>query len=260
MPESPRDSRPHPVLRESLSIILAAYGESENLALLLPELRAVIRSIDVPADIIVVDTQTALDRTEEVCAANRVRHVRRGPTDEYGDAIRTGIRASSGDYVLVMDADGSHNPEFVREMWRQRHRAEVVIASRYMSGGRTDNPWVLVGMSRVLNMLFRALVRFPVLDVSNSFRLYRGEALRSLQLDYRHFDVLEEILAKLLWRGERPARILEIPYHFERRRNGDSKRSLLVFGFHFCIAAFRLHRMHRRLRKGRLRDQADPVA
>lgn len=234
---------------------MAAYHEGENLDILLPKLTTAIRILAPKYEILVVDTLAPLDDTEAVCAANGVRLVRREPSDRYGDAIRTGIGASHGDFVLIMDADGSHNPEFIRELWNQRHRADVVIASRYVIGGRTDNPRLLVGISRLLNWLFRFIVGFPVLDVSNSFRLYRGDLLRSLRLTYLHFDILEEILAKLLWHGQTPATVLEIPYRFERRLAGESKRNLLVFGFYFVMAALRLHAARRRLTKANMSEQ-----
>lgn len=231
----------------SLSIIVAAFNEGENLSLLLPRLTTAVRALAPEHEILVVDTVTPLDDTQAVCAANQVRFMRRQPSNDYGDAIRTGIAASRGEFILVMDADGSHNPEFIRALWDQRHSADVVIASRYVAGGRTDNSQLLVGMSRVLNRVFRFLVGFPVLDVSNSFRLYRGSLLRSLRLTYRHFDIIEEILAKLLWGKAEPARVVEIPYHFERRMTGESKRNLIVFGLHFGIAALRLYGLRHRL-------------
>jgi dolichol-phosphate mannosyltransferase len=234
-----------------LSVILAAYRESENLSLLLPRLTAAVRDLTPTFEILVVDTLAPLDDTQDVCAAHRVRLLRRQPTNDYGDAIRTGIGASRGEFVIIMDADGSHNPDYVRALWDQRHRAEVVIASRYVAGGRTDNSPLLVGMSRLLNRVFRFTVGFPVLDVSNSFRLYRGELLRGLHLEYRHFDILEEILAKLMWGVSPPVRIIEIPYHFERRLAGESKRNLAVFGLHFSLAALRLYGLRRRLRADR---------
>jgi dolichol-phosphate mannosyltransferase len=235
--------QPSPV---SLSIVLAAYREAENLSLLLPRLKAVAGSLAAEVEIVVVDTLEPMDDTPAVCLAHRVRRIARGPTNDYGDAIRTGIAATRGEYVLIMDADGSHSPEFIRRMWEQRQRAEVVIASRYVAGGRTDNPWLLVGMSRVLNHLFRLVAGFPVLDVSNSFRLYRGEPLRSIRPTFRHFDVLEEILARLIWRRPDPATVLEIPYRFERRLAGESKRNLLVFGLHFLAGGIRIIKMRRR--------------
>ncbi len=223
MIEIPVAGQAEPRPEESLSIVVAAYREGESLALLLPRLTRAARELVPDFEVLVVDTLEPMDDTAAVCAANQVRLIRRQPTNDYGDAIRTGIAASRGEFVLIMDADGSHNPEFIRELWQHRHHAEVVIASRYTVGGRTDNPRLLVGMSCLLNQLFRFVARFPVLDVSNSFRLYRGEPLRKLELTFRHFDILEEILAKLLWRQPDPAQVLEIPYHFERRLAGESE-------------------------------------
>lgn len=232
---------------ESLSILVAAYREAENLTVLLPRLTAVVRELTPDFEILIIDTVAPMDNTETVCATNGVRLLRRRPGNDYGDALRTGLAASRGDFLVNMDADGSHNPEFIRELWGQRHRADVVVASRYVVGGQTDNPPLLVAMSRVLNGLFRSVVGFPVLDVSNSFRLYRGEQLRALRLTYQHFDILEEILAKLLWRTPEPARIVEIPYRFGRRLTGKSKRNLFVFGLYFAAAAIRLRRLRRRM-------------
>jgi len=228
---------------ESLSVILASYQEGENLKHLLPELKAIIDRITPRNEVIVVDTQAPMDDTEQVCLANGVSYIRRRGGNDYGYAIRTGIAESTSDYVVIMDADGSHAPEFINRLWQARHEADVVIASRYVAGGRTDNAWLLVLLSRFLNFVFQAVVKIPVLDMSNSFRLYRGDLLRNLELTFLHFDVLEEILAKLLWQNSPPAKIIEIPFSFEKRSAGHSKRNVLVFGYYFLQAMFRLRRI-----------------
>jgi len=234
---------------ETLSVILASYQEGENLKRLLPRLKATVDRIATRNQVIVVDTQAPMDDTEQVCIANGVSCVRRRGGNEYGYAIRTGIAESTGDYVVIMDADGSHAPEFIDSLWQARHEADVVIASRYVAGGRTDNPQLLVLASRFLNFVFQAVANIPVLDVSNSFRLYRGDLLRNLELTFLHFDVLEEILAKLLWQNFPPARVAEIPFSFEKRSAGHSKRNLLVFSYHFLRAMFRLRQMGRQFAK-----------
>lgn len=231
---------------ESLTVILAAYKEGENLKILLPKLRVVVDQIIPHNEVLVVDTQVPMDDTEQVCIANGVNYVRRSGGNEYGCAIRTGIAHATGDYVVIMDADGSHDPDFINKLWQARHGADVVIASRYIAGGRTDNPWLLVQCSRILNFVFKTIVKIPVLDVSNSFRIYRGALLRNLELSFLHFDILEEILAKLLWESNHPVKIIEIPFSFRRRFSGDSKRNLFVFSYHFLQAIFRLLQMRKR--------------
>ncbi len=235
---------------ESLTVILAAYQEGENLKRLLPKLRAVVDQITSHNEVLVIDTQSPMDDTEQVCVANGVIYVNRRGGDEYGYAIRTGMARSTGDYVVTMDADGSHAPDFINKLWQARHNADVVIASRYIAGGSTDNPWLLVFSSRILNFVFRTVVKIPVLDVSNSLRLYRGDLLRNLNLTFLHFDILEEILATLLWQNNPPARIIEIPFSFGKRFSGESKRNIIAFSYYFLRAIFHL----RQLRKYSVRN------
>jgi dolichol-phosphate mannosyltransferase len=225
-----------------LSVVLPAYLEEENLRLLLPRLTATLRTLGVPWEVIVVDTVSALDRTREVCLSNGCAYVSRAPGNDFGDAVRSGIAASRGRRVMFMDADGSHPPEFIADMWRSREQADVVVASRYTAGGVTENSLMLVGMSRVLNVSYAWVLGLPCRDVSNSFKLYPGDALRRLRLVCSHFDIVEEILYKLV-RGPTKARTHEIPFTFKKRLFGDTKRNLLLFIASYAYTIVRLRRM-----------------
>jgi dolichol-phosphate mannosyltransferase len=131
----PGDIMPHlKGQSEHLSVLLPAFKEADNLRLLLPSLRKVADSLATEPQILVIDSATPLDDTLQVCAENKVMGIPRKGGNNYGDAIRTGISVSTGDYVVVMDADGSHNPEFIRVLWEKRRVADVVIASRYVPG------------------------------------------------------------------------------------------------------------------------------
>lgn len=237
-------------LAVDLSIILPAYKEAANLQHLLPALEEAAAALTNAFEILVVDTATPMDETPALCDGCRTLYTPRGGGNDYGDAIRTGIAASRGAYVVTMDADCSHDPAFIGRMWKRRHDAELVIASRYVDGGHTDNPPVLEACSRILNWTFAFVLRLPVRDVSNSFRLYNGDVLRKLDLRAAHFDILEEILARLLWDPQRPVRVLELPFDFRRRRDGESKRSTVVFVAAYMRAMVRLWFLKRALRRG----------
>jgi dolichol-phosphate mannosyltransferase len=128
----------------------------------------------------------------------------------------------------MMDGDGSHNPRALSELWQHRHDHDLVIASRYVRGGQTENPAILILMSQIVNVVFRIALRLKCYDVSNSFRLYRGADVRSLTLECNHFDIVEEILVKLA--ALRPDfRIKEVPFTFEKRKAGKTKRHLVKF-------------------------------
>ena len=117
-----------------LSIVIPAIDERENLELLLPSLWGVLASIGVRAEVIVVDGGSQ-DGTREA-AESRGARVLEQTEPGYGGALLAGFAAARAPYVLTMDADLSHRPSFVSEMWQARLKAHVLIASRYVPGGR----------------------------------------------------------------------------------------------------------------------------
>jgi dolichol-phosphate mannosyltransferase len=211
-----------------LSVIMPAYREADALRQLLPVLVPAVKALSERAEILIADSMEPLDDTEVVCTEYGVRHLHRTGGNAYGDAVRTGIRNSTGKFVLLMDADGSHNPRDIERLWSARKSHDVVIGSRYAKGGSTENPVVLIWMSRVLNYLYKFAFSLPVSDVSNSFRLYRGTQLRSVELVSSDFDIVEEILIRLAF-GPAKATITEVPVTFEQRKAGKSKRNLPAF-------------------------------
>jgi len=222
-----------------LSITIPAYREAENLAIMLPSIREAAAALAPSYEVLVVDTQEPMDNTAEVCAANGVRHVYRSGGNSYGDAIRTIIAEANGDYILCMDADGSHSPAYFASMWAQRENYDIVIGSRYAPGGHTENPAILILMSYVLNLTFRISFSIRAKDVTNSFRLYRRGILTFLRLESNDFDILEELLIKVTLRKP-PARIAEVPVTFGRRKAGESKRKLVQFAFGYLKTLKRL--------------------
>jgi dolichol-phosphate mannosyltransferase len=219
-----------PDLKVDLSIMIPAYREAENLPELLPAIKAAAAALTPNYEVLIVDTETDLDNTRAVCEANSVRHINRTGGNQYGDAVRTGIAEARGTWMLSMDADGSHSPSFYTSMWARRNDAEIVIGSRYAPGGHTENSAILIWMSYIVNLTFRIAFSIQAKDVTNSFRLYRRSVLTPLKLESNDFDILEEILIKAVTHRP-PARIVEVPVTFAKRRAGESKRKLAQFAF-----------------------------
>jgi dolichol-phosphate mannosyltransferase len=220
-------AQPQPAAVE-LSITIAAYREAENLILMLPAIKAAAAALTPRYEVLIVDTEQPMDDTAAICAANGVRHVFRRGGNSYGDALRTIIAEARGTYLLNMDADGSHSPEYFAAMWAERERYDIVIGSRYAKGGHTENPAILIFMSYVLNLTFRIAFSIRAKDVTNSFRLYRRSILLPVRLESNDFDILEELLIKVTLR-QPPATIGEVPVTFARRKAGESKRKLAQF-------------------------------
>jgi len=222
-----------------LSVVLPSYLEGENLSLLLPRLHDVLKETGLSYEILVVDTPKEMDNTPDVCRKAGATYVNRAPTECFGDAVRTGLRTSRGEFVIFMDADGSHAPEFLPKLIEHRQNYDVVIASRYIDGGFTENSLALVWMSRLLNLTYSLILGLKYKDISNSFKLYRGQALRELTLKTDKFDIVEEILFKLSQRN-RKLRVLEVPFTFRKRMFGETKRSLISFVFSYIVTIIRL--------------------
>jgi dolichol-phosphate mannosyltransferase len=231
-----------------LTIFIPAYLEAENLAIMLPEIKAAAVALTPSYEILVIDTQEDMDKTGDICRSNGVSHIHRRGGNSYGDAIRTAIAESRGAYILCMDADGSHSPSYFASMWAKRETYEIVIGSRYIRGGQTENPAVLIWMSNAVNIVFRTAFSLPAKDVTNSFRLYHRSLLTRSRFESDDFDILEEILIKATI-CHPPARIAEVPVTFGRRKGGESKRKLVQFAFGYLKTLQRLRKFAKVARK-----------
>ncbi len=221
-----------------LSVVIPSFLEEENLRILLPRIRKIVSDITESFEIIVVDSFEPLDNTRLACEEFQVTYVNRALNNDFGNAVRTGIEQAKGRYILFMDADGSHPPEFIPKLFERREDYDVVIASRYIEGGFTENNRVLILMSQILNLTYRLILGLDCKDVSNSFKIYKSALLKELNLNCRNFDIIEEILFKLNKR--RKIKILEIPTTFKKRMFGESKRNLLMFILGYIITILKL--------------------
>jgi dolichol-phosphate mannosyltransferase len=224
----------------NLSIVVPSYKELENLQVLLPQLQTELINTGINYEILVIETVEVCEETKTACSNySNVNYINRIPTNSYGDAVRTGINKSNGEFLIFMDADGSHSPSFINTLYNERNNADIVIASRYIDGGKTDNGIILIFMSFVVNKLYSLVLNLNVKDVSNSFKLYKSSDLKRLSLECTNFDIVEEVLYKC--KINNPAiKILELPYTFKKRLYGQTKRNLIIFIFTFTLTLIKL--------------------
>lgn len=229
-----------------LSVVIPAYREADNLRVLLPKLHEALKGIDY--DINIVDTMEAMDDTETVCRENRANYVHRQGGNFYGDAVRTGFKVADKDFILMMDADGSHSPTDFGKMLQNCDQYDLTIGSRYVTDGKTDNPWILIFMSLIVNVCFRLALGLKVKDISDSFRIYRAADVKNLQLDCTNFDIVEEIIIKLsVYHPD--YRIREVPITFNKRMYGESKRDLVKFAFSYVSTIIKLFKIKRKAQR-----------
>ena len=230
----------------TLSVVIPAYREADNLRVLLPKLHEALKGMDY--DINIVDTMEAMDDTEAVCRENGVNYVHRQGGNFYGDAVRTGFNVADKEFVLMMDADGSHSPADFAKLLKDCEQYDLTIGSRYVADGKTDNPWILIFMSQIVNVCFRLALGLKVKDISDSFRIYRAADVKALQLDCSNFDIVEEIIIKLsVYHPD--YRIREVPITFNKRMYGESKRDLVKFAFSYISTIVKLFKIKRKAQR-----------
>ena len=144
----------------------------------------------------------------------------------------------------MMDADGSHSPADARRMLQDCESFDLTIGSRYVAEGKTDNPGILIFMSKVVNVCFRMALGLRVKDISDSFRIYKAADVKDLRLDCDNFDIVEEVIIKLAL-YHNPYNIREVPITFNKRMYGESKRDLVRFAFSYLQTIARLVKIKR---------------
>lgn len=207
-----------------LTVVVPTLNEEGSLRLVLPRLRETFKRLGLRGEILVVDgrSQDATVAVAEAGGARVLTQTGRG----LGGALREGILAARSPWVAVVDADGSHPPEILADMWSRRGGGDLVIASRYIPGGSAVMGPVRQLLSRSLNLVVRCVLRLPVHDSSGGFRLYRAELVRAACADStaNDFTVQQELLVGILARG---GKVLEIPFRYAPRLDGASKASAL---------------------------------
>ncbi len=221
-----------------LAVIIPALNERENLEILLPAVRAEIGELGIPAEIVVVDGGSH-DGTPEAARQRGARVVSQQERG-YGGALLAGFAATAAPYLLTMDADLSHRPVFLHDLWQRRTEAEVLIASRYIPGGRADMGRFRKVLSLILNRTYGRALSLPLRDLSSGFRMYRRATLEGLSIRARDFDALEEILIRVHAEGWR---VLEVPFHYMARGSGRSHARLFKFGWAFLKTLGRMWRL-----------------
>ena len=226
----------------SISVALLAYKEAENLKILLPQIIEQVEKCGEEYEILVVDTKEPLDNTEEVCAEYGAVYINQ-EYPGFGGAFRTAIQYAQKDKFLILDSDGSHPPKNIPDLYQMfaTGQYDVVIGSRYVKGGKTDDAKSSIIMSHMLNFAFRICLGISAKDISTDYRMYQTEQLKKVELTCVNYDVLQEVLLKLkLNKADRRLRIGEVPIYFQKRLYGESKRQLIKFIISYIRTIVRL--------------------
>ena len=219
---------------ERVLVIVPTYNESENLPQLVPAIHEFVRA----AHVLVVDDASP-DGTGDLADRmagedERVHVLHREAKQGLGTAYVAGFQwalANGFDVIFEMDADFSHQPRFLPDFLARIRDHDVVLGSRYIPGGGTENwSWKRRLISRGGNLYSRAVLGLWQLhDITGGFKCFRREVLAALDLD----GILQKgfgFQIELTYRAYRKGfRIGEVPIVFPDRVEGTSKMSGGIF-------------------------------
>jgi dolichol-phosphate mannosyltransferase len=214
-----------------LSVVVPTFNEVENVGLLVERLHATLGGLDW--EVVFVDDNspdgTPAKLKEMAQADAKVRAIRRVGRRGLSSAVIEGILSSSAPYVAVMDSDLQHDERVLPDMLRKLKttRDDVVVASRYVSGGSIGSfAEDRARMSRLATRLAQLVTRTHLSDPMSGFFMLRREVFENLapSLSGQGFKILLDLLAS----APKPLAVSEIPFVFRNRIMGESKLDTAV--------------------------------
>jgi dolichol-phosphate mannosyltransferase len=215
--------------RANTLVIMPTYNECESLAGVVGHLLQTVPHVDL----LIVDDNSpdGTGRLADEMAANdaRINVLHRKQKNGLGPAYLAGFDwgfSQNYEYLVEMDADGSHRAEDLLKLLEVAPNNDLVIGSRWVKGGAIQN-WPLSRqlISRTGNTYAGLMLRTSIRDITAGFRVFRSDFLKNLELANiasAGYSFQVEMALRCFLAG---ARITEVPITFVERENGQSKMS-----------------------------------
>jgi len=208
-----------------LSIIIPVYNEVNTIR----EIINRVDAVELDKEIIIVD-DCSTDGTRELIKDIRdngkfnsdLRVVYHSKNQGKGAAIRAGINYTTGDIVIIQDADLEYDPEDYRILIKPiiEGKADVVYGSRFLGIHRCFMFWHYMGnklLTGIANILFNTILS----DMETCYKAFRTEVIKDIKIKSNRFNFEPEITAKVL---KRKLRIYEVPISYTGREYSEGKK------------------------------------
>jgi len=214
-------------MNNKIVFVIPTYNESKNLPILLKQIGDL--KLENWQAIIVDDNSPdgTSKLAEELSKKYPISLINRNRKMGLGSAYRDGFKAAlklKPDYIIQMDADLSHETKFIKPMLQKIDDCDMVIGSRYIGGGGTENwVWFRKFISSFTNLVTRTLLQSKIKDLTGGFKIFKADVLKFViaqetsSVGY-NFQIEVNILCE-----RKNYRIKEVPIVFVERTYGKSK-------------------------------------
>lgn len=232
-----------------ISVVIPTYNEKENISELIQQILA----LNLNLGIVVVDDNSP-DGTGQIVNDlaqdnDLVSIIHRPEKLGLGTAYIAGFKkalADEADLIMTMDADFSHQPQYIPDLVELAKENHVTIGSRYVPGGGVENwEWYRKWLSWGANHFAHLMLNLKIQDCTAGFRCYHREVLLKIALDQIFSDGYSFLL-ELAYECQRvECRFGETPIIFANRTRGKSKISQKeIFKAMYTVARLSLNRLH----------------
>lgn len=209
----------------AVSIVIPVYNEAENLAAVIDQIHDLGLA---DYEIIVVDDGSR-DDSAAMAEARGARVVRHPYNIGNGAAVKSGLRAARGRWIVMLDADGQHPPQAIPQLLEHLDRYHMVVAARVRS---TEASWHRMLANRFYSWFASYVSQFRVEDLTSGFRaMHRWVALKFLDLLPNTFSYPTTLTLAVLRSG---LALKYVSVEF-RQRKGHSKIRLWEDGTRFLL-------------------------
>jgi glycosyltransferase involved in cell wall biosynthesis len=205
----------------SLSVIIPAYNERENILATLENVTGALAPLPVPHEILVIDDGSRDDTADLVTSAlARFPHVQLLKNDRnmgFGWSYRRGVEAASLAHIVMVHGDNAWGKETLGDFFSRTGEADVIIGyTRDMLGSRSVSRTVISKIfTQLVNLITRRRLRYY-----NGLQIHKAGILKSLRIESHGYGFQAEVLVKAL----RQARShIEVPMDLIERQKGESK-------------------------------------